>query len=50
MNSVLALRVTIAANACEDAEGRELVHALYRAYWGEDRDIADPAVVTAVCN
>jgi 2-hydroxychromene-2-carboxylate isomerase len=48
MNSVLALRVTLAARAHETPAGRALVHRLFRAYWAEDQDLADPAVVAAL--
>jgi 2-hydroxychromene-2-carboxylate isomerase len=50
MNTVLALRATILANACENAEGRKLVHRIYRAYWAEDQDIGDPQVVARLCD
>lgn len=51
LRSVLALRVTLASGALEGgAEGRELIHQLFRAYWAEDRDIADPAVVAQICD
>ena len=50
MRSVLALRVTLAAKAHESAEGRRLVHAFFQAYWADDRDIADPEVVAAICD
>jgi 2-hydroxychromene-2-carboxylate isomerase len=50
MNTVLPLRVTLLAGAHETAEGRRLVHRIYRAYWAEDRDISDPAVVAALCD
>jgi 2-hydroxychromene-2-carboxylate isomerase len=26
-----------------------LIHALFRAYWGEDRDISDPAEIARIC-
>jgi len=50
MNSVLALRVTLLARAHESAAGRELVHRIFRAYWAEDRDIADPEVIRELCD
>lgn len=50
MRSVLALRVTLAARAHESSEGRRLVHALFRAYWAEDRDIADPRELVRICD
>lgn len=40
MNTVAALRLTLAADVPP-----ALAHALYRAYWAEDRDLADPAVL-----
>ncbi|WP_181198175.1 2-hydroxychromene-2-carboxylate isomerase [Enhygromyxa salina] len=50
MRTVLALRVTLAARAHESREGRRLVHALFQAYWAEDRDISDPDVVAQICD
>ncbi|MFV8751504.1 2-hydroxychromene-2-carboxylate isomerase [Nannocystaceae bacterium ST9] len=50
MNTVLALRVTLLAHAHESAEGRRLVHRIFRAYWAEDRDIADPEVIRQLCD
>jgi 2-hydroxychromene-2-carboxylate isomerase len=50
MRTVLPLRVTLAARAHESAQGRRLVHALFRAYWGEDRDVSDPAEVAKICD
>jgi 2-hydroxychromene-2-carboxylate isomerase len=50
MNTVLALRVTLLARACESAESRRLVHRIFRAFWAEDQDIAKPEVVAALCN
>jgi len=50
MRTILPLRVTLAAEAERSAEGRRLIHAIYRAYWADDRDIADPAVVAAICD
>jgi 2-hydroxychromene-2-carboxylate isomerase len=49
MNTVLALRATLAA---EELAGplrmRELAHRIFRAFWADDRDISDPAVVAAI--
>ena len=50
MRTTLPLRVTMLAGACDDAGGRELVHHLFRAYWAEDQDISDPAVVASICS
>lgn len=50
MRTVLALRVTLAAKAHESAEGRRLVHALFQAYWAEDRDISDPVELARICD
>ncbi|WP_181233039.1 2-hydroxychromene-2-carboxylate isomerase [Enhygromyxa salina] len=50
MRTVLALRVTLAARAHETREGRRLVHALFRAYWADDRDISDPAELTRIAD
>jgi 2-hydroxychromene-2-carboxylate isomerase len=49
MRSVLALRVTIAAKAHLPGGPRRLIHALFRAYWAEDRDISDPAEIARIC-
>jgi 2-hydroxychromene-2-carboxylate isomerase len=49
MRTVLALRVTIAAGAHLPGGPRRLIHALFRAYWGEDRDISDPAEIARIC-
>lgn len=49
MTTVLALRVTLAAGGLEGAAGRRLVHAIFRAYWADDRNIADPEVMRAIC-
>jgi 2-hydroxychromene-2-carboxylate isomerase len=49
MRTVLALRVTIAAGAHQPGGPRRLIHALFRAYWGEDRDISDPAEIARIC-
>ena len=50
MRTVLPLRATLAAHALDGARGRELIHRLFRAYWAEDRDIADPQVVAEICD
>ena len=50
MNSVLALRVTMAAGAHEAAAGRALVHRLFEAYWVRDQDIASPEVVAGLAD
>lgn len=49
MRTVLALRVTIAAGAHRPGGPRRLIHAFFRAYWGEDRDISDPAEIARIC-
>jgi 2-hydroxychromene-2-carboxylate isomerase len=49
VRSVLALRVTLLAGAGPTRESRMLIHRLFAAYWAEDRDIADPAVVAEIC-
>lgn len=43
--SILGLRAALAA---PPAELPRLTHAVYRAAWGDARDIADPGVLTAV--
>lgn len=50
MNTVLALRVTLLARACESADSRRLVHRIFRAFWAEDQDISKPEVVAALCS
>lgn len=46
MRTVLPLRLAVAAQFDASAQLMiELVHAIFRAYWVEDRDIADAAVV-----
>ncbi len=50
INTVLALRVTLLARAHESAEGRKLVHRIFRAFWAEDRDIASPEVLRELCD
>jgi 2-hydroxychromene-2-carboxylate isomerase len=46
MKTTLALRVTLAVGANTPA-GKALAQRIFRAYWDEDQDIADPAVVAA---
>lgn len=50
MNTVLPLRVTLLAKAHEDERKRAFVHAVYRAYWAEDRDISDPDTVAGLAD
>ena len=45
MNTILALRMTLAAGAGSTAEGRRLMHRIFAAYWDEDRDISEAAVL-----
>jgi 2-hydroxychromene-2-carboxylate isomerase len=45
MNTVKALRMVL---ELPDAQKPALIHALFRAYWAEDRDIADDTVLAAV--
>ncbi len=44
MNTVAALRLILAA---DEPARVPLTHALFRAYWAEDRDLADRAVLAA---
>lgn len=49
MRTVVPLRVALAAaEDAGDAAAIAFVHATFAAYWGEDRDIGDPAVVRAL--
>ncbi len=50
MRTTLPLRVTLRSGCLADAAGRRLAHAIFRAYWAEDRDISDPGVVAALCD
>jgi 2-hydroxychromene-2-carboxylate isomerase len=45
MRTVLPLRVVLAV---DPAQRPKTIHAIFRAFWVEDRDIADPAVLTDV--
>jgi 2-hydroxychromene-2-carboxylate isomerase len=47
MNTVLPLRATLAAEVigAPPAKTRAFVHNVFRAFWGEDRDISDAAVI-----
>lgn len=47
MRTILPLRMTLAAGP--DTEGgRALIRAFYKAYWTDDRDIADPETCAAI--
>jgi 2-hydroxychromene-2-carboxylate isomerase len=48
MNTVLALRATLVARTLDPEKARVFTHRIFRAYWGEDRDIADPSVIAAL--
>lgn len=50
INSVLALRMTLAGDLPASAAGRGLIVAIARALWAEDRDIGDPAVLSALAD
>lgn len=46
MNTITAHRAILAAEARHDAQtARALTLAIYRAYWGEDRDVSSPEVL-----
>jgi 2-hydroxychromene-2-carboxylate isomerase len=45
MNTVLPLRITMLLDSAPSA-----VHAIYRAYWVEDRDISSPEVMREICD
>jgi 2-hydroxychromene-2-carboxylate isomerase len=45
MRTVLPLRLVLAV---DEARRPALSHAIFRAYWVEDRDIADPAVLAPI--
>jgi 2-hydroxychromene-2-carboxylate isomerase len=46
MRTVLPLRLALAVG---EAARPALSHAIYRAFWVEDRDISDPAVLATLC-
>jgi 2-hydroxychromene-2-carboxylate isomerase len=46
MNTVAALRTVLAA---AEPERPRLTHALFGAYWADDRDIGDKAVLAELC-
>jgi len=45
MNTVLPLRITLLADCSPP-----LIHAIYRAYWVEDRDISSPDAMREICD
>jgi len=45
MNTITALRMTIAAGGAR-AEGRNFIARVFRAYWSDDEDINDRAVLS----
>jgi 2-hydroxychromene-2-carboxylate isomerase len=48
INSLLALRATLAARGPGGEPPRALMSALFEAYWAQDRDISDSAVVAEI--
>ena len=46
MRTLLPLRLAL---ACPEAKVAELSRRIFAAYWVDDRDIADPAVLTQLC-
>jgi 2-hydroxychromene-2-carboxylate isomerase len=48
IHSMLALRTTLAARGASGEPPRALMSALFNAYWAQDQDISDPAVVKEV--
>lgn len=50
INTVLALRLTLAGGLMDTRAGRGLIVAIARALWAEDRDIADPSVLTGLAD
>ena len=50
MNTVLPLRVTLAAGSGNDPASQQLVQRIFRAYWGEDADIMDADVIRELCD
>lgn len=48
MNTVRALRITLAAERQDRAKAGALVERIFRAYWAEDQDIADEAVLVRI--
>ncbi|AKT37349.1 2-hydroxychromene-2-carboxylate isomerase [Chondromyces crocatus] len=45
MNTIKPLRMLL---ALDEAARPPLIHALFRAYWGDDRDISDDATLTDI--
>ena len=45
-STIKALRACLAAE--EQGKGRLAMHALFEAYWAEDQDISDPAIIERV--
>ncbi len=50
MNSVTALRMLLAAGGPNTEAGKAFTLRVFRAYWAEDRDIADAAVLSGLAN
>ncbi|MCK6547082.1 2-hydroxychromene-2-carboxylate isomerase [Myxococcota bacterium] len=50
MNTVLALRATLLAQTIDPLKARALAHAIFRAFWIEDRDLAEPSVIEGLAN
>lgn len=48
INTVVPLRLALAADLMATREGRALIVGIARALWVEDRDISDPAVLTTL--
>jgi 2-hydroxychromene-2-carboxylate isomerase len=49
MRTIDALRLVLAAREQSAEAAARLTHRIYRAYWGEDQDIANPAILAALC-
>jgi 2-hydroxychromene-2-carboxylate isomerase len=50
MSTVLALRVTLLAETIDREKANALALAIFRAFWVEDRDLAEPSVIQGLAN
>jgi predicted DsbA family dithiol-disulfide isomerase len=47
-NTAYALEFTAAAERTEPVRGRQVRHAIYRAFWADGKDISDPDVLAGI--